>query len=165
MLYLASELLAFFKKAILTILVSPPSDVVLYYFYFVFFSDGLDYKFCILQSNIAVNFNGGKPDVQRLKNSYLSEKRLHAITSPKACVPLLCIFSSRRWVGQWDTPGHAQLVRCSHTVLPCPCTLCCEGFHPSRNALPIMRVRGQSAAAPGGRDLPGTLSHWLCPYI
>lgn len=100
MLYLASELLAFFKKAILTILVSPPSDVVLYYFYFIFFSDGLDYKFCILQSNIAVNFNGGKPDVQRLKNSYLSEKRLHAITSPKACVPLLCIFSSRRWVGQ-----------------------------------------------------------------
>lgn len=37
MLYLASELLAFFKKAILTILVSPPSDVVLYYFYFIFF--------------------------------------------------------------------------------------------------------------------------------
>ena len=64
-------------------------------------------------------------------------------------------------VGLGSETHQAMLGRCStsHTVLPCPCTLSCQGFHRSRNALPIMRVRGQSAIAPGGRDLPGTLSH------
>lgn len=78
---------------------------------------------------------------------------------PKACV--LALYFLKPVVGLGSETHQAALGWCSanHTVLPCPCTLCCEGFHPSRNALPIMRVRGQSAAAPGGRDLLGTLSH------
>lgn len=102
-----------------------------------------------------INLNRVKADVQK------------RIPQPFLEIVVSCIFlSSRLRAGQWST-HQATLGWCgvSHTVLSCPCTLCCEGFHPSRNALPIMRVRGQSAAAPGGRDLPGTLSHWLCPYI
>lgn len=99
------------------------------------------------------------------KNVVISHGQwVYTITFPMFM--LLCIFLSRHWVRQWETPGHT-LSWCitNHTVLLRPCTLCCEGFHPSRNVLPIMRVRGQSAATPGGRDLLGTLSHWLCPYI
>lgn len=78
---------------------------------------------------------------------------------PKSLRP--CSVSSQAVAGPGSETHQAALGWCSasHTVLPCPCTLCCKGFHPSRNALPIMRVRGQSAAAPGGRDLLGTLSH------
>lgn len=122
-------------------------------FFFIFF----------LQNAISVNFNRVKPDVQNWK-MYLSfwiESVCHYFL--KACV--FALYFLKLVIGLGSETCQATLSWYNHTVFPCPCTLSCERFLPSRNALPIMRVRGQSAAAPGGRDLLGSFSHWLCPYI
>lgn len=121
---------------------------------------------------IYISSEGAKPDTHEGKKQLSVEKASVYHYSPKKPAFTLRFLRPRLAEALRHTRPHTRLVRRERYSPPLP--LYSElrgggGVHPSRNVLPIMRVRGQSgAAAPGGRDLRGntqslTLSLYLNP--
>lgn len=119
---------------------------------------------------IYISSEGAKPDTHEGKKQLSVEKASVYYYSPKK--PMFALYFLRLWLGEAvrHTRPHTRLVCRERYSPPLPLySVLRGGLHPSRNVLPIMRVRGQSgAAAPGGRDLRGntqslTLSLYLNP--
>ena len=177
MLYLASKLLAFSKSPSWRFLFPLRA---MYVFIFIFFrwialqvlrSNVYYYLFIYLFIFYRVILPLTSTEANQMYKDWKT-----VICRKRACtpllfqkpVPLLCIFSSHRWVGQWDTPGHAQLVRCEPYSPPMPLYFVLRGVSPLQECTPYNEGQGSkccSAWRPGSprHTQSLTLSLYLNP--